>query len=71
MDIGSSSLMIERGTSSLGSLMMRCGTYVVFACWMGWKRFAMRYSSLRVFGVVLVISEGVRIIQENIMDDMG
>jgi hypothetical protein len=62
---------MERGVNSFTSLLVRCGSFAVFGGFVGWKRFAMRYSNFRRFVGLLVASEALRVLQENLMNNMG
>ena len=49
--------------------MIRFSSYLILGVYMTWKRFATRYSNFKVFVVVYIVTETLKVVQENILDN--
>jgi len=59
---------MESNLSMFVSMIIRGGTYLILGGILSWRRFAMRYNNFKIFVILFVVSEIVKIGQENIMD---
>lgn len=48
-------------TAAVVSLTIRIGTYTILGGYLIWKRFAMRFSNIKAFVIILIASEVVKI----------
>lgn len=49
-------------TAAVVSLVVRIGTYALLGVYLIWKRFAMRFSNIKAFLSILIISELTKIL---------
>jgi hypothetical protein len=57
-------------TSVLVSLGIRMATYLALGIYLTWIRFAMRFSNLKVFIKILIASEVLKTVSENVINHL-
>lgn len=70
-NIVNNNTMIENGLSWLITYYVRFITLVVYAGFLAWRRFAMRYNNFTFFVGLFIFSEVVKIIKDSIMDNLS
>jgi hypothetical protein len=52
-------------------MIIRVATMLTYSGFLGWKRFAMRYDSLKFYVILFTGSQLIRVLQEHLMDGIS